>query len=354
MNIGVSKRVQARSAVIDAIRRGTFAAGAKIPCERDLCHRLGVSRVTLGNVLRDLARDGWIERRVGSGTYVSACQAPPERSERIRNVGLVMSALSNPVVARLIEGMHRVLPPDACNLILKNPLGDPRKEMRSVEHLIDAGVDALVVMTSFPFDSAEGLRFYRTVRERHPLVMTDSVLRGDIPTIEVDNTRGGALAAEYLLAARPRGRRFWVLKGRGEISTVDERAQGFADALSERSRAVLATADQTDDAACCRDRVAELARAGLPDGIFLTSERILVPLLSAFSSLGIAHDGIALCCFDNFHSLASLYGIAHIEQPLAEVGVEIARYLLLQHDPRNGPVRKLKLIPRLVPPEQRQ
>lgn len=353
MKNGVSKRIQARSAVIEAIRRGTFAAGAKIPGERDLCRQLGVSRVTLGNVLRDLARDGWLERRVGSGTIVSACQAPPERSERIRNVGLVMSTLANPVVARLIEGLHRVLPPDTCNLILKDPLGDPRKEMRYVEHLIAGGADALVVMTHFPFDSAEGVRFYRAVRERHPLVMTDSVLQGDIPTIEVDNMRGGALAAEYLLATRPQARRFWVLQGHEEISTVNERRQGFASVLAERAGIDLATITQTEDEACCRDRVAELARAGLPDGIFMTSERIVVPLLKAFIALGIARDGMALCCFDNFHSLASLYGIAHIEQPLVEVGMEIARYLQVQHGGRDEAVRKLKLIPRLVPPEQR-
>lgn len=160
------------------------------------------------------------------------------------------------------------------------------------------------------------------------------------------------LAAEYLLATRPRARHFWVLQGHEELSTVTERTQGFADVLAARTGIDFATAAQTEDTACCHDSVAALMRQGRPDGIFMTSEQIIVPLLKTFAALGIARDGIALCCFDNFHSLASLYGIAHIEQPLVEVGMEIARYLQMQHGGHDEPVRKLKLIPRLVPPEQ--
>lgn len=352
MRSGISKKVLVRSAVLDAIRRGVYPIGSKMACERDLSAQLGVSRVIVGNVLRDLAGEGWLERRVGSGTYVSNRRAMPARESRIRNIGLVMRYKTNPVVSRLMEGIHRVLPAEECNLLLKDHVGDPGKEMKYVEHLLGSGVDGLVVSTSFPFESVDGLKFYRAVLDRNPLVMTDCVLKGDIPTIEVENVRGGALAAEYLLGGRPGAKKFWLLKGGEGLSTVEERVQGFLMETAARSAVTVSVAAHSDDADACRQAVVGLAGKGLPDGIFLTNEMGIVPMFRAFSELGIERNEIALCCFDNFSSLPSLYGLAHVEQPLVEVGMEIARYLLLQHDSRNEPVKKLKLVPRLVPPEE--
>src|ERR1043166_7682614 len=45
--------------------------GAAIPSERQLSADLGVSRLTVRAALDDLARDGYLVRRRGSGTFVS-------------------------------------------------------------------------------------------------------------------------------------------------------------------------------------------------------------------------------------------------------------------------------------------
>src|SRR5881398_2291410 len=45
--------------------------GAAIPSERQLSTDLGVSRLTVRAALDDLARDGYLVRRRGSGTFVS-------------------------------------------------------------------------------------------------------------------------------------------------------------------------------------------------------------------------------------------------------------------------------------------
>lgn len=344
---GMSKRLQARMAILDAIHRDVYPSGSRIPCERDLCVELGVSRMTLANVLRELAEEGWIERRVGSGTYVSERQVVSNRPAAIRSVGLVMNGLSSPVAVRLMEGIHHVLSPERCNLILKDPCGDPRSEMRYVEHLLSGGVDALVVVTSFPFDSAEGLRFYRAVSQRLPLVMTDCVLDGDVPTIEVDNLSAGALAAEYLRGCHPDASRFWALKSTTGFSTVEERVLGFQSAAGP---VPVAVAGLPDDPVETRQAIRGLLAKGLPDGIFLTNEALVVRLLQTFEDGGVDREGIAICCCDDFHGLATLCGVAHVEQPFVAVGEEIARYLLLQQGSQNEPVRKLKLVPRLVLP----
>lgn len=55
-----------------SIEAGTLPPGTKLPTERTLAARHGVSRKLVRHALERLRGDGLIERRVGSGTFVSA------------------------------------------------------------------------------------------------------------------------------------------------------------------------------------------------------------------------------------------------------------------------------------------
>lgn len=48
----------------------SFPAGSKFLTEREISKRFSVSRLTANKVLAGLAAEGWLEFRVGSGTYV--------------------------------------------------------------------------------------------------------------------------------------------------------------------------------------------------------------------------------------------------------------------------------------------
>lgn len=52
------------------IAKGEFAAGARLPAERDLAKQLGVSRPSVREALIALEVEGWVEVRTGSGVYV--------------------------------------------------------------------------------------------------------------------------------------------------------------------------------------------------------------------------------------------------------------------------------------------
>src|SRR5437016_1028157 len=64
----VTKQSVTRLQVLDLIER--LGVGAAIPSERQLSADLGVSRLTVRAALDDLAREGHVVRRRGSGTYV--------------------------------------------------------------------------------------------------------------------------------------------------------------------------------------------------------------------------------------------------------------------------------------------
>lgn len=53
------------------IKAGGYEGGSRLPPERDLSDRLGLSRATLRKALDALERDGLIWRHVGRGTFVS-------------------------------------------------------------------------------------------------------------------------------------------------------------------------------------------------------------------------------------------------------------------------------------------
>jgi DNA-binding FadR family transcriptional regulator len=58
--------------LMQRIRDGEFAAGERLPTERTLAGHYGVSRNTIRNVLSAMQSHGFVERKMGSGTYLSA------------------------------------------------------------------------------------------------------------------------------------------------------------------------------------------------------------------------------------------------------------------------------------------
>ena len=54
-----------------AIDDGRLASGARLPSSRTLASDLGIARNTIADVYAQLTAEGWLEARVGAGTWVS-------------------------------------------------------------------------------------------------------------------------------------------------------------------------------------------------------------------------------------------------------------------------------------------
>ncbi|MBA2508717.1 MAG: FadR family transcriptional regulator [Nocardioidaceae bacterium] len=70
--------------VLQVIKLGVVAVGDRLPPERELALRLGVSRVTLREAIRALQDAGYVESRRGryGGTFVLAAPSPPRPRAR--------------------------------------------------------------------------------------------------------------------------------------------------------------------------------------------------------------------------------------------------------------------------------
>jgi DNA-binding transcriptional MocR family regulator len=70
--------------IVTEVRRmitsGALKVGDRLPANRELAATLGVNRNTITNAYAELAADGLITARVGSGTYISSAPAPASPS----------------------------------------------------------------------------------------------------------------------------------------------------------------------------------------------------------------------------------------------------------------------------------
>jgi GntR family transcriptional regulator, transcriptional repressor for pyruvate dehydrogenase complex len=64
--------------LLEGIKLGIYAPGDRLPAERELTKRLGVSRITLRDALRELSMAGYVETKRGrfGGTFVIRQPAP--------------------------------------------------------------------------------------------------------------------------------------------------------------------------------------------------------------------------------------------------------------------------------------
>src|SRR5262245_53203517 len=85
---GVPKHRQVYAALWRDIQSGRLKRGDRLPSEAELVRSFGASRITVGRAVRDLQRDGLVERRAGSGTYVKTPYAP-----RAMSFGLLIPEL---------------------------------------------------------------------------------------------------------------------------------------------------------------------------------------------------------------------------------------------------------------------
>ena len=102
---------QAIAGIKELISSGEFTAGARIPTERELTKRFGVSRSSLREAVRALALVGVLEPRVGDGTYVTTL----EPDLLLMGVGFVSDLLGSASLLELHQ-VRRILEPEATRL----------------------------------------------------------------------------------------------------------------------------------------------------------------------------------------------------------------------------------------------
>ena len=143
-----------------AIDDGRLASGARLPSSRTLASDLGIARNSIADVYAQLTAEGWLEARVGAGTWVSeraarpvaapdAAAIPPAMRADLR--GGIPDASAFPRRAWIAAARRAVLdtpaaelgyPPDHGSLALRATLSDYLGRVRGVVATVERTVVA--------------------------------------------------------------------------------------------------------------------------------------------------------------------------------------------------------------------
>ena len=168
----MSKQEETRDRVLDLIE--SLAVGQPIPAERQLAVDLAVSRLTVRAALDDLVRDGYLDRRHGSGTYVTEPKiAQPltltSFSDDMRRRGMTPGSRTLELTTTLAGARlaHRLgVSPEARLIRVKRlRLADSQPMAMEVLHVPEALVPNL---TRADFEDHS---FYELLRERYGITI---------------------------------------------------------------------------------------------------------------------------------------------------------------------------------------
>jgi GntR family transcriptional regulator len=176
----VTKQSEARDRVLDIVEQ--LAVGEAIPSERQLSADLGVSRLTLRAALEDLAREGYLVRKRGAGTFVSEPKIAQELTmtsftDDMRRRGMQPSSRTlelrvSPAGARLGRMLH-VSPSEPIVVATRLRLADGESMAIETIHVRERHVPSLSA------GDLEEQSFYELLRDRYGIVIV-----GGTQTIE--------------------------------------------------------------------------------------------------------------------------------------------------------------------------
>ncbi|MEP6716628.1 MAG: LacI family DNA-binding transcriptional regulator [Terriglobia bacterium] len=340
-----------------AIDEGTYGAGLRLPGEHALVATYKASRVTVGRALRELQADGYVERRVGSGTYVRT-----EPSSQHYTFGLLIPQLGQTEIFEPIcQGMVSAQQSQGHVLIWGRSLaGEDTTEAQArdvCQRLISNRISGVFFA---PFeDNARQDAINRTITDilraaALPTVLLDRDVvaypdRSGFDVVGIDNRRAGYVVTTHLIVAGCR--RIGYLGKPHLAPSCVARAAGYRDA-------VAAAADSLDkDAGFVETlnpldvkRVLSVMDRHRPDGIVCSNDHTAAQLMRTFADLGIAvPGGVRLVAFDDV-KYASLVGVplTTIHQPCDHLGAAAIQAMIQRIQSPEMPARDILVNFRLV------
>ena len=110
--------------LLEGVKLGVYAPGDRLPPERELTRRLGISRITLREALRELAAAGYVETKRGrfGGTFILRQPEPMVHDELTRTARDMGAQLDDALTYR------RVVETGAAEMAARASLSRPQRE----------------------------------------------------------------------------------------------------------------------------------------------------------------------------------------------------------------------------------
>lgn len=317
----------------EKIRSGVYAPGERMESENRLSETFGYSRQTVRQALSVLEREGLIERRRGSGTYISAEGRRPARG---RNVAIVTTYISDYIFPTIIRGIEETLTNAGYSLTLGVTNNHVEDESRILQSLISRRIDGVIVegtKTAFPNPNVE--LYQRLEKMGVPVVFFNSYYRDlqNAVYVVTDDKSVGRQAADLLIekGCRCLGGVFKSddMQGHGRYAGFSEGVIRSGCALGDDSVVWYTTSERSrlfrpDN----RDYMFERLRGC--DGVVCYNDQIAYGVIDLLTSRGVRvpEDVLVTGCDNSSVSEYSPVKITSFNHPKDEMGRLAANKLI--------------------------
>ena len=334
---------------------GPYKPGDKLPSENELVERFGASRPTIGRALAQLENEGLVERRAGSGTYVTL------RAERAGHVfGLLIPDLGvTEIFEPICQGISRARLGSYHDL-LWGPVFDPAasKEVEA-ERLCAYFIKRKVSGVFFaPLELSEGMdQTNRRIVARLdaagiPIILLDRDIceypqRSRYDLVGINNHRAGYMVTEHLLQLGLKRILFFARPG--SAPTVTARLLGFRAAMqSELGRGAVELTEYGD--AGNPDAVRALIERCRPEGIVCANDETAARLMTTLYAIGTRVPAqVRITGVDDMKYAGMLQvPLTTIHQPCAEIGATALMAMLDRVQHPDAPAREFLVDCRLA------
>jgi len=338
MEKGGTKYMAMARSVEQAILSGIYRLGEKLPSERELCQKHGVTKMTARQAMGVLEEKGLITRQQGRGTFVTLPHGDSAEAGQADSPGPVcLLGLSRP------ESADR----DSVNWPLR---------MLRFQGIVEMAFRlGLTIETDPHYDlSARADQLINTFKRHSGLIVHDEVLREPVlvglhelglpivainsygnvtccSRIEVDMRGGAYLAVRRLLTLGHR--RIGMIVGDPQKLFMRQRLDGYKDALAvegipyDESLVVIEPCGAREDGALAARQL--LTASDRPSAVFTASDSRALGVLDCADELGLTvPSDLAVVGFDDIDEASYANPpLTTVKNPIYEGGAEAVRLL---------------------------
>ncbi len=307
-----------KNAILCKIKDSTLIPGDLLPPEIELASLYGVSRTTMRRALSELAKDGFLERTPGKGTFVKQ-----SNSSNLEVVALICP-FHQSYMNKLASGITKGLKSEGYELIIRDSEHDLELEAREIESVINMKVQGIILWPTNSKASGANPRSIELLsRTSHPSVIVDQYIDG-LDTVTTDHYGGGYLLGKHL-AANGYSRMAFVTNHLTLPTSVRARWEGFQEALYHNELRPAANSLFTG----WPNDFEHWLKTFRPDALFCATDFIAVEVISYLNKAGIrVPEEIAVVGYDDIPSASSMLPpLTTVHQDFYAVGLSVASLL---------------------------
>jgi GntR family transcriptional regulator of arabinose operon len=315
----------------------------KLPTEKELLDQFNVSRITVANALAELAREGWIYRIPGKGSFVigipeSYLTAEPvtavneKISSATRKIGLVIPGISDYFAIRLMNGISEVIQGSKYQFTIMLTFNSKQREKEIIQEM-KRQVDGLII---FPVDAeVYNEEIIALKMDNYPFVLVDRYLPGiETNVVRSDSAKGAHMAVDHLWSLGHRNIAICTDSPQPTAS-VEERINGYIEALKIKG-AMINPALLLTDFNINKDEIDSMhplyrfIKSRLASSYITLNSNLGVSIWLIAKDLGLrVPEDLSIVTFDDpSPGLKELSAFTYLDQSELDMGFKAARMLL--------------------------